>query len=305
MAAACTTATPVGNTGGVDVIEYTDAMCSWAWGTEPKLRLLRWRFEDQIDGWRYVMGHLVEDEHMPDRDPVAQAPKLQDYWKVVCDETGMPRPDPLRRSTTGSRASGLAVKAAQQQGDEAAQHVLRRMRQATFVDGEPADTPDRAIEACRDLAGIDGRGIDLEALAAAMESDEVLEAYRRDGDETRTPNRHVLELEGDRPGIGRARQAKDGRMRFVFPTIVVRSEGHESTVPGWMPYEAYEQALFDAGAQPTERTSSHPTPEEAFARWPTLAETEFEFLCGPDAQPPPDTITKTWNGGTLYLRPAL
>ena len=27
----------------VEVIEYTDPVCSWAWGSEPKLRLLRWR----------------------------------------------------------------------------------------------------------------------------------------------------------------------------------------------------------------------------------------------------------------------
>ncbi len=281
----------------MDVIEYTDAMCSWAWGTEPKLRLLRWRFEDQIDNWRYVMGHLVEDEHMPDRDPVKQAPKLQDYWKVVCDQTGMPRPDPLRRSTTGSRASGLAVKAAQQLGDEEAQQVLRRMRQATFIDGEPADTIERALDACRDIPGLD-----VEALADSIESDAVLKEYENDTDETRKPNSYVLELEGDRPGIGRAREAKDGRMRFVFPTIVVRSGDDESTVPGWMPYEDYERALFAAGAEPTERTGSHPTPAEAFDRWPTLAEHEFHFLCGPDASPPSGVARRSWNGGTLFVR---
>lgn len=306
----------------LNVIEYTDAMCSWAWGTEPKLRLLRWRFEDQIDSWRLVMGHLVEDEHMPERDPVAQAPKLQEYWKVVCDQTGMPRPDPLHRSTTGSRASGLAVKAAQQQSEEAAQAVLRRMRQATFVDGQPADTVDRAIEACRSIEGLDRieGGLDVDLLAKTVESEAVVEAYRKDGEETRSPNRFVLELEGDRPGIGRAREARDGRMRFVFPTIVVRSSGRgsagsdrstegsadrdsERTVPGWMPYEDYERALFDAGATSTDRTASRPTPVEAFHRWPTLAEAELAFLCGPDAVPPPGIETRTWNGGTLFVRP--
>ncbi len=289
---------PVSETGPVDVIEYTDAMCSWAWGTEPKLRLLRWRFEDQIDSWRYVMGHLVEDEHMPDRDPVAQAPKLQDYWKVVCDQTGMPRPDPLRRSTTGSRASGLAVKAAQHLGGDAAEHVLRRMRQATFVDGEPADDIERAVAACRDIDGLD-----VDALAAAMADDDVLKAYQDDTDETRSPNDYVLNLEGDRPGIGRAREAKDGRMRFVFPTIVVRGNGGEWTVPGWMPYEDYEQALLDGGAEATERTRSRPSAEEAFARWPTLADHEFRFLCGSEAELPAGIITTTWNGGVMHRRP--
>ncbi len=279
----------------VDVIEYTDAMCSWAWGTEPKLRLLRWRFEDQIDSWRVVMGHLVEDDHMPERDPVAEAPKLQAYWKVVCDETGMPRPDPLRRSPTGSLASGLAVKAAQLQGPEVADGMLRRMREATFVDGQPADTVDRAIGAGRGV-----EGLDVDALALAMASPEVLDGYRRDGEETRNPNRHVLELKGDRPGIGRAREAKDGRMRFVFPTIVVRSADGEWTVPGWMPYEAYEQALIDAGAVAGQQLAARPDPDEAFARWPTLAEAEFRFLCGTDAEIPAEVKTTTWAGGTIH-----
>ncbi len=285
----------------IKVVEFTDAMCSWAWGTEPKLRLLRWRFEDQIDSWRLVMGHLVEDEHMPDRDPVAGAPKLQEYWKVVCDQTGMPRPDPLRRTTTGSRASGMAVKAAQQQGDQAAQSVLRRMREATFVHGEPADTQERAIEACLGLAGLD-----VEALGDATNAEAVAEAYRQDYEETRTPNDHVLNLEGDRPGIGRARPAQDGRMRFVFPTVVVESSdqqagpGTSSTVPGWMPYEAYEQAMFEAGAKPTERTASRPDPAEAFARWPEMARHEFEFICGPEAEVPATVQVDDRPGGTIY-----
>jgi predicted DsbA family dithiol-disulfide isomerase len=31
----------------VEVVEYTDVMCSWAWGSEAKLRRLRWRYEDR------------------------------------------------------------------------------------------------------------------------------------------------------------------------------------------------------------------------------------------------------------------
>ncbi len=191
----------------------------------------------------------------------------------------------------------MAVKAAQRQGQQAAELVLRRMRESTFVHGEPADTPERALEACQ---GLDEVG--HEALAADMASSAVTDAYRNDGEETRQPNDYVLNLEGDRPGIGRAREARDGRMRFVFPTLVIGSETAETTVPGWMPYEDYERAMFAAGAAPTERTRSRPTPEEAFARWPSMAEYEFAFLCGNDAELPPGTKTHRWDGGTVYLR---
>lgn len=285
--------------GTIKITEYTDAMCSWAWGTEPKLRLLRWRFEHQLSIWRLVMGHLVEDEFMPDRDREAEATKLQGYWKVVCDQTGMPRPDPLRRSPAGSRASGLVVKAARAISDEAAQSAMRRLREATFVHGEPPDTMERALHAVREA-----NHIDLDILVANLAAAETAEAYERDLDETRHPNEHVLNLEGDRPGIGRAREARDGRMRFVFPTLVMRSSTGEATVPGWMDYQAYEDALFSVGAEADERTRSRPTPEEALGRWPTLAETELAFICGPDAEPPADTVVHRWAGGTLICAPA-
>lgn len=285
--------------GTIEITEYTDAMCSWAWGTEPKLRLLRWRFEHQLISWRLVMGHLVEDEFMPDRDRTAEAPKLQEYWKVVCDQTGMPRPDPLQRSTAGSRASGLVVKAAQRMDDELAQSVLRRLREATFVYGEPPDSEAHAVHAVRGLDGLDS-----DALLPALADSDTTSAYERDRDETRHPNDFVLHLEGDRPGIGRARKARDGRMRFVFPTLVMRSSAGEATVPGWMDYEAYEEALFSLGAEADDRTRSRPTPEEALARWPSLAEAELSFLCGPEAEPPAGAVIHRWSGGTLICSPA-
>jgi hypothetical protein len=35
----------MGQVARVGVVEYTDVMRSWVWGSEPKLRLLRWRYE--------------------------------------------------------------------------------------------------------------------------------------------------------------------------------------------------------------------------------------------------------------------
>ena len=46
--------------GTVGVTYYTDPGCSWAWGTEPKVRKLVWEFGERL-AWRYVMGGLVGD----------------------------------------------------------------------------------------------------------------------------------------------------------------------------------------------------------------------------------------------------
>src|SRR5438067_6093572 len=66
----------------VAVVEYTDPWCSWAWGTEPKLRLLRWRYGDRLE-WRTVMGDLVADRRLdrPDFDAERAAPKTAAYWE--------------------------------------------------------------------------------------------------------------------------------------------------------------------------------------------------------------------------------
>src|SRR4030095_7516283 len=50
-------------------------MCSWAWGSESKLRLLRWRYEDRCD-WRLVIGGLVSDQTKNLAwDPLGAVPK--------------------------------------------------------------------------------------------------------------------------------------------------------------------------------------------------------------------------------------
>ena len=44
----------------IEVVEYTDAVCSTAWGAEPLLRKLQWRYGEQL-AWRKVMGGLIGD----------------------------------------------------------------------------------------------------------------------------------------------------------------------------------------------------------------------------------------------------
>src|SRR5256885_15844747 len=77
----------------VELVEYTDPGCSWAWGTEPKLRLLRWRYEDRI-AWRRVVGGLVEDmaAQYEEWDPVRPVARSIDKWRQVSALTGMPYP---------------------------------------------------------------------------------------------------------------------------------------------------------------------------------------------------------------------
>ena len=44
----------------VDVIYYTDPLCSWSWAFEPVWRRLRYELGDQL-AWRYRMGGMIPD----------------------------------------------------------------------------------------------------------------------------------------------------------------------------------------------------------------------------------------------------
>src|SRR6185295_5535590 len=125
------------------VVEYTDPICSWAWGSEPKLRRLRWRFGDQV-GWRRVMGGLVGDASAgkPDWDRIRAAGRMSDYWKRVSAITGAPYPKPMHIMPRSTDPAGRAVKAAELQGEAVAARVLRRLRESIFVFGRGPETAD-------------------------------------------------------------------------------------------------------------------------------------------------------------------
>jgi protein-disulfide isomerase-like protein with CxxC motif len=280
----------------VEVIEYTDVMCSWAWGSEPKLRLLRWRYEDRCD-WRLVMGGLVADRtKAPDWDPMAQVSRSLALWSMVSTHTGAPYPVALEWGAGCSEASGLGVCAARLQSDDIALAVLRRMREAMFLFGRPPDTLARV------LAAVQGTpGLDLERFARDLTGQEARDAYRSDWEETRQPNDYVRELKGNWPGIGNLKQT-DGRDRYAFPTLLFRGPGGEYTVPGWCPFDAYLEAMERAVPDATANPYPDPTPQEALARWPLLTSAELTTLCGPDAELPAGAKTYDWGHGVVYLR---
>ncbi len=273
----------------IEVVEFTDPACSWAWGTEPKLRLLRWRYGYELR-WRRVLGGLVGDltTEVEDFDPVRAAKKYLPYWGEVYKRTGMSYPVHLKWMATTTLTSGRAVKAAELQSDELGGRVLRRLREQTFIFGEPADSRERIIDAVRGV-----HGLDQDRFAVDLDDELAGKAFDEDYEETRRPNEYVMTLQGDWPGIGRAKQA-DGRWRFVFPTVIFRGADRESTVPGWCAYDDYEIALEHVGFAATDEARKDPTPQEYFETWPTATAKELEVVCGEGAQPPDDVVSYDW-----------
>ncbi len=282
----------------VEVVEYTDPWCSWAWGTEPKLRRLQWRYADRFH-WRTVVGDLVADRRIaqPDFDAARAAAKTASHWQHVHEHTAMPWPVHLHRAPVASEAADRAVKAAQLQGDAVAATLLRALRESCFVYASPADTPERILALAGSVAGLDvGR------LAADLDGDVVAKAFAADRDETRRPNDYVRMLDETHEGKGNAKPDGDG-WRYVFPTLLFRGPGGEHTVPGWQPWGRYVAAMEAAVPGSTADPRPDPTPEDALATWHLLAARELSFLCGDTAEPPPGAEVIDWGAGVAVARP--
>ena len=282
----------------VEAVEYTDPFCSWAWGTEPKYRRLQWQFGERLR-WRRVVcaiwhpgWHTMWSE---DEDTAPLRPKLSEFFAMVHQTTGMPYPDPVHYLHVSSEDTCRLIKAAENQGAEVADRVVRRLRESLLVWGRPGDTLEHGIET---LAG--EPGLDLDRLVADLSDPATEKAYQDDWEEARNPNDFVLNLEDKRPGRGAA-QPHNGRMRYGLPALVLTGPAGTTTIAGWCEWADWENALESVAPGILADARPLPTPEEAFATWPLLAGAELTELCGPDFRVPTDVQSHEWAGGQVWM----
>jgi predicted DsbA family dithiol-disulfide isomerase len=262
----------------VEIVEYTDPLCSIAWGTEPIKRRLLWRFGDRVK-WRPVMAGLCRDnskvEMFQPWNPFEAGQIYLKIWKRVTKLTEMPYPEDLRYMALTTDPPCLLVKAAENQGAEVAERVLRRFREAVFFYGTPVDALDQASSAL-----VDVEGLDIEQLLEDCSSEKVRAAYLADWEETRRPNDYVRELaDTNADHLEGPMMKSEGHERYNLPTFVFRGPEGERTVPGYRPYAEYESALEEVAPGLTKDAPANPTPDEALARWSTMTAKELSVLC--------------------------
>ncbi|MFF8535028.1 DsbA family protein [Streptomyces sp. NPDC015532] len=279
----------------VEVVEYTDPLCPWAWGSEPVFRRLRTALAGRVR-WRRAYCVLFDHDDDPPPDPAAETAWYARYVKDISAHTGAPRARRLSRVAASSWPSSLAAKAAERQGDEVAGRVLRRLRESVFVLGEPADTPALALSALRGVPGLDH-----ERLAADAASASVREAVLADRSEARRPVAEVLSVRGGSPHPGAAKETADGGYRYALPTLLVRSPAGRRVVPGWHAYEEYASAV-DELSPGLLTEPARPAPPVALARYRSLTGPEAAVLSdGP--WPPGDAVRVETGNGPLWLHP--
>ncbi len=281
--------------GPVEVVEYTDPLCPWAWGSEPVFRLLRAALPEGVRP-RRVFGILFDEDDDPPPDPAAETAWYARYVEDITGHTGAPRAVRLSRVAAGSWPASLDAAAAELQGGEVADRVLRRLRETVFVLGEPADTHESALEA---VCGVPG--LDSARLSADARSDAVRERVRADRDEARRPVPEAWSVPGGSPHPGGVKEAADGGYRYALPTVLVRGPGGYRVVPGWRPYEAYAAAVREvcpgAALRPVRLSA-----REALSRHRSLTGPELALLT--DGAPlPPEAVRVETGNGPLWLHP--
>ncbi|MFD7183823.1 DsbA family protein [Streptomyces sp. NPDC056637] len=276
------------------VTEFTDPACPWAWGSEPAFRLLRHSLGPRVR-WRRVFGILFDENDDPAPDPDAEARWYERFIADVAVHTRAPYARRLHRLTRSSWPASLAAKASAEQGADLAEHVLRRLRESTFVLGTPADS----YAGVRDVV-LGVPGLDLDRLLDGMAAASTWDAVRADRAQTRRPIAQVLELEGTGPHPGRAKELSAGR-RYALPTVLFDGPGGQICVPGWQPVESYFEAARTAAAAPLPGPARM-SARDALEQWRTLTGPELAVLTGA-SQPPAGAARLDTGNGPLWLHP--
>ncbi|MDH6699409.1 DsbA family protein [Streptomyces griseoviridis] len=279
----------------LEVVEYTDPLCPWAWGSEPVFRRLRAALDGRVH-WRRVHAVLFDHDDDPAPDPAAETAWYARYVAGIAEQTRAPRAVPLSRVAASSWPASQVAKAAERQGTWVADRVLRRLRETVFVLGEPADTLASALDAARGVPGLDPARLAADAVHGS-----VVDAVRADRAEARAPLPEAFAPPGGSPHPGAAKETPDGAHRYALPTVVVRSADGHRVVPGWRPYEEYAAAV-EALRPGLPRTPVPLGPDEALARHRSLTGPESAVLVR-GAWPPPHAVRVETEGGPLWLHP--
>ncbi|WP_063737141.1 DsbA family protein [Streptomyces sp. RTd22] len=281
------------------ITEFTDAACPWAWGSEPAFRLLRQTLGRRAD-WRRVSGILFDEDDDPAPDPDAEARWYQRFIDDVTLHTGAPYAPRLQWLTRSSWPASLAAKAAEAQGPDVAQRVVRRLRETTFVLGTPADTEDGIRDA---VCGVPG--LDVGRLLRDLGSPRVRDAVREDWAETRRPIPEVVDLDAPGPHGGRAKEVGE-RRRYALPTLLLDGPGGGVCVPGWRPFAVYLDAARAAAGDVVAPAPVKLSAGEALERWRSLTGPELTLLAeasGDPSNPPADAVRIETGNGPLWLHP--
>jgi predicted DsbA family dithiol-disulfide isomerase len=230
---------------------YSDPACPWAYSESPALRVIEWRYGDQLD-WELVVIGLTEDAsqyvargYTPLRGALGQL-RFRRY--------GMPfSPEPKQRVSATARAC-RAIVAARQANPGSEWRVYRALQLANFTTGLVLEDDQQLRDVLAEVPGVDA-----DAVIAALDSPEVTEEYERDRASTRAAAGSAAELQGKTA-------TTDGPVRFTAPSVVFSVNGTALVAGGFQPVEAYDILITNLDPE-LHREPPPETPEPLLRRF--------------------------------------
>ncbi|MDB2587236.1 DsbA family protein [Flavobacteriaceae bacterium] len=236
----------------VQIIYFTDPICSTCWAIQPELRKLELEYGNQLE-IEYRMGGLLPHWHNYNRHGITDPKQVAVHWEEVEAKSGMPingeiwKTDPLASSYPPS----IAFKAAQLQSAEKAIIFLRKIREALFV--AQRDIIDKgllyrmalssALDAAQIIKDIEGPAtdnffedvalseeLDIQFLPTLIMTNHLGESQRLIGEnDYATFQKTINELN---PNLNRMTYSKDIRDLFSrFPSMSLREYVYLSETP--------------------------------------------------------------------------
>ncbi|MXN92880.1 DsbA family protein [Flavobacterium sp. Sd200] len=229
----------------VNIVYYTDPICSSCWGIEPQLRKLKLEYGQyfEID---YRMGGLLPDWSY-NSGGISKPSDVAHHWDEASLYYQMPidgdvwLEDPLH----SSYPSCIAVKAAQIQDKQKAVIFMRILREGLFIDKKNIAKWENIVPAA-EKAGLD---------VAKLKED-------YDGTAQRLFKEDLL--------LGRKLGVRG------FPTLFFSDgNGNQLTVNGSKPYQHFENALKAIYPDVKKNTFEATDPLALFKHYPTLTVREY------------------------------
>lgn len=257
----------------IEATLYTDAGCPWAYSANPGLRVLEWRFRDQLR-WRLVMIGLREDASdaaVRSFDPDRALAR----WRVFEERYGMPFATEPKGRPSGTGRGCRAVVAAGMLEPGRDWRVFRALQLGYFTSGLYLDDAESIRAVLRDVPDIDA-----DRIADTLDDDAVIAEY----------DRHRAEA---RSAVGTPAEAQDktasadGLVRYTAPSVVFRRDGETAYAGGWQPLLAYDTLLANFAPE-LERVPPPDSPEpllDYFRDGLTTAEVALLLAHGSDPVP--------------------
>ena len=258
----------------IETTLYTDAGCPWAYSANPALRVLEWRFRDQLS-WRLVMIGLREDAseaairtYEPDR-ALAR-------WRIFEERYGMPFGTEPKARPSGTGRGCRAVVAAGMLDAGSEWVVFRALQLGNFTGSVYLDDTESIRDALRDVPEIDA-----DVIADRLDDPDVVVEYERQRREARSAAGTPAEAQDKTT-------TSDGDVRFTAPSVVFRRDGESAYAGGWQPLLAYDTVLANF-APDLERVPAPDSPEPLFELFPSgLTTAEVALLLAYGSDPVPD-----------------